>query len=204
MGKHFLLILGWFVLNSGLLSGQVVDGIAAVVNDDVITFSDVRKNADSAERGLREKYPADKGKLLEGVKAARIKALNDLIDRRLIIQEFKKNGFSVPESVVNERINRIVQDQFKGNWDELTKALKAQGVLYEEFRIDIKENTIVQAMRQKNVDMAARDELKALHLPIPITDGTPEQQEAYSKAKERKRLEWTAGLRTSAYIKAFF
>ncbi len=67
---------------------QVIDGVAAVVNGDVITFSQVQELSGPRERTLREQYNG--AELIDKIKEARLSALNDLIDRQLIVEEFKK------------------------------------------------------------------------------------------------------------------
>src|ERR1700747_2431937 len=73
---------------------EVIDGVAAVVNGDVITFSQVQEVSGPRERTLREQYTGVE--LVEKIKEARLAALNDLVDRQLIIQEFKKKQFTIP------------------------------------------------------------------------------------------------------------
>src|SRR5437773_900134 len=69
----------------------VVDGMAAVVNGDVITYSQVRALCAPEERMLRQQYtgPDLEKKLTE----LRQLALKDLIDRRLIIQAIKIDDY---------------------------------------------------------------------------------------------------------------
>jgi len=67
---------------------QIVDGIAAVVNMDVITLSQVRTLSAPREKLLRSQYTGVE--LEKQLKETRAAALQDLIDRRLIIQAFQK------------------------------------------------------------------------------------------------------------------
>src|SRR6185436_447124 len=69
---------------------EVLDGIAAVVNSDVVTFSQVRELVGPKERQARETLKGEV--LVEKIKEIRLAAINDLIDRTLIIQEFKSKG----------------------------------------------------------------------------------------------------------------
>src|SRR5215210_2437360 len=69
---------------------QVVDGIAAVVNGEVITVSQVRQIVGPRERLLRQQYTGEE--LQKQLQAVRKAALQDLIDRQLIVQSFKKEG----------------------------------------------------------------------------------------------------------------
>src|SRR6266700_6088698 len=87
---------------------QVVDGIAAVVNGDVITFSQVRMLSAPREKLLRSQFT---GKDLENkLKEVRQLALKDLIDRRLVIQAFKKESYQIPDHIVDQRVHDIVRE----------------------------------------------------------------------------------------------
>jgi peptidyl-prolyl cis-trans isomerase SurA len=91
---------------------QVVDGIAAVVNGDVITYSQVRQLSAPREKLLRSQYT---GQELENkLKEVRQLALKDLIDRRLVIQAFKKESFQIPDHVVDQRVHDIIRESFAG------------------------------------------------------------------------------------------
>lgn len=128
---------------------EVVDGVAAVVNGDVITFSQVRELVAPRERALRASISGPA--LVDKVKEARLGALNDLIDRQLILQEFKKKEFVIPERIINERVESIVRDEFGGNRQAFVRTLAAQGFTMTKFREAERDKVIVQAMRYQNV-----------------------------------------------------
>ena len=62
----------------------VVDGIAAIVNGEVITYSQVRALSAPQERMLRQQYAGQD--LAKKLTELRQLAVKDLIDRRLVIQ----------------------------------------------------------------------------------------------------------------------
>src|SRR6266513_4416829 len=72
---------------------QQVDGIAAIVNGDVITYSQVRQLSAPRERLLRSQFTGQD--LDNKLREVRQLALKDLIDRRLIIQAFKKESYQI-------------------------------------------------------------------------------------------------------------
>src|SRR5205809_5347633 len=120
---------------------QVVDGIAAVVNGDVITFSQVRMLSAPREKLLRSQFT---GKELENkLKEVRQLALKDLIDRRLIIQAFKKESFQIPDHVVDQRVHDIVRESFGGDRNTFVKTLEAQNYSLGEFKEKEMERIIV-------------------------------------------------------------
>ena len=134
---------------------QVVDGVAAVVNGDVITYSQVRVLVAPREQLLRSQYTGEE--LANKVKEARSAALKDLIDRQLIIQAFKKENYQIPDHFVEERMHEIIQENFGGDRNTFIKTLEAQNYTFGEFKKMESEKMIVQAMRSKNVkhDMVA-------------------------------------------------
>lgn len=128
---------------------RVIDGIAAIVNGEVITYSQVRGLSAPRERLLRSQF---KGEQLEKeIAAAREAALQDLIDRQLIVQSFQKEKFELPDYFVEQRINDIIRDDFGGDRATFIKTLQAQNYSLSDFRKLEKEKIIVAAMRGKNV-----------------------------------------------------
>src|SRR5262249_58924687 len=102
----------------------VVDGIAAVVNGEVITYSQVRSLSAPQERMLRQQYtgPDLEKKLTE----LRQMAVKDLIDRRLVIQAFKKESYEIPDHIVDMRVQQIIKESFGGDRNTFCKTLEAQ------------------------------------------------------------------------------
>lgn len=128
---------------------DVVDGVAAVVNGDVITFSQVREVVGARERALRNQFSG--GELIAKIKEARLGALKDLIDRQLIIQEFKKKEFQIPPRFVEDRIQTIIREEFGGDRQAFVRTLQAQGYTMNKFRDMERDKIIVMAMRSNNV-----------------------------------------------------
>jgi peptidyl-prolyl cis-trans isomerase SurA len=128
---------------------QVVDGIAAVVNGEVVTYSQVRALSAPRERLLRSQF---KGKDLENkLLELRQLAVKDLIDRRLVIQAFKKESFQIPDHFVDDRVRQIIQESFGGDRNTFIKTLEAQNYTLGEFKEKEMERMIVGAMRSHNV-----------------------------------------------------
>jgi peptidyl-prolyl cis-trans isomerase SurA len=128
---------------------EVIDGIAAVVNGDIITYSQVRALVAPREQLLRSQYSGEE--LVKQIKGARQAALKDLIDRQLIIQAFKKESYQIPDHYVDQRVHEIIQENFGGDRNTFIKTLEAQNYTLGEFKKLETERMIVQAMRSKNV-----------------------------------------------------
>src|SRR6266576_626099 len=128
---------------------QVVDGMAAIVNGDVITYSQVRALSAPREKLLRSQFT---GQDLENkLKEVRQLALKDLIDRRLIIQAFKKESYQIPDHIVDQRVHDIIRENFGGDRSTFIKTLEAQKYSLGDFKEKEMERIMVQAMRSHNV-----------------------------------------------------
>jgi peptidyl-prolyl cis-trans isomerase SurA len=128
---------------------MVVDGIAAVVNGDVITISQVRALSAPREKQLRAQYTGQE--LEKQLKATRELALKDLIDRQLVLQAFKKEKYEIPDHFVDQRMHEIIRENFGGDRNTFIKTLEAQNYTLGEFKQKEMEQMIVQAMRSHNV-----------------------------------------------------
>jgi len=128
---------------------QVVDGIAAIVNGEVITYSQVRSLSAPREKLLRSQLTGKdlESKLLE----LRQLALRDLVDRRLVIQAFKKESYQIPDHFVDQRMQEIIRESFGGDRNTFVKTLEAQNYTLGEFKQKEMERMIVAAMRSHNV-----------------------------------------------------
>jgi peptidyl-prolyl cis-trans isomerase SurA len=127
---------------------EVVNGIAAVVNGDVITYSQVRELVEPRERLLRSQFQGDE--LVAKIKEVRLAALKDLIDRQLIIQSFNKEGYQIPQHYIDQEVEQVIRDSFGGDRNTFIKTLQAQNFTIGEFKKMETEKMMVQAMRAKN------------------------------------------------------
>src|SRR3954466_578140 len=105
-------------------NARVIDGIAAIVNGEVITYSQVRAVSAPRERLLQSQFKGEE--LSKQVKEARDAALKDLIDRELIVQSFRKEKFELPGYVVEERVKEIIRDFWGGARPTFNKPWRPQ------------------------------------------------------------------------------
>jgi peptidyl-prolyl cis-trans isomerase SurA len=155
---------------------QVIDGIAAVVNSDVITFSQVQAVAAPEEQNLRQQYTGQE--LIDKIKETRLAVLNDLVNRQLILQEFKKKEYKIPDYVVEQTVAGIIKDDFGGDRQAFLRTLSAQGYSINRFRDMEKDKITVQVMRQNNVKgafAASPTEVEAYYNANKKEFATPEQ-----------------------------
>ncbi|MEI6349548.1 MAG: peptidyl-prolyl cis-trans isomerase [Verrucomicrobiota bacterium] len=165
-------------LSLSAVAEEVLDGIAAVVNGDVVTFSQVRELVAVREQTLRETLHGQE--LVNKVKEVRLAAINELIDRQLVLQEFQKNKFSLPDYVIDDHIASIVRGQFNGDRQAFIRTLQAQGYTIQRFRKLETDKMVVQAMRNRAVKS------NALLSPSKVESFYEAHRAAYSTPEQVK------------------
>ena len=126
------------------------NGIAAVVNGKVITKSEVRDAVQAQEQMLRLKYREDIEGYQKEVATLQATALDSLIDRELILAEFQKLGGVIKPQYIDDDINGIIRESFKGDRDAFVTELAKTGMTMKKFR-ELREKMImVQVMRGRH------------------------------------------------------
>jgi peptidyl-prolyl cis-trans isomerase SurA len=134
-------------------SAEVVDRIVAVVNDDIITLTELNRLVKPyAERIRTLGYSADKEhKMLFKV---RENVLNQLIDLKLKDQEIKRFGIKISEKDIDQTIERIKETNFYTD-EDLRVGLSKDGLTMEEYRERIKE----QILRARLVNIKVKSKI---------------------------------------------
>jgi peptidyl-prolyl cis-trans isomerase SurA len=132
----------------------VIEGLAAKVNDDIITFEQVRGEMapliPSVEQEARSKEEFEKK-----MDQLYVETVQYLIDRRLIVKDFADKKFSMPQGAVENEYSRTLIEDFNNDRASFHKHLDAIGKNDREFRNDIRERIIVIGLRQNQRKTAA-------------------------------------------------
>ncbi len=159
---------------------EVLDGLAAVVNSQPITFSQVRELVSARERAASQQFQGKE--LAEKVKQIRVEAINELVDRQLILQYFKEKGFQLPSYLIEDRIATIIREEHNGDRAAFARKLSAFGVTVERFRKEETDRLIVQSMRQqavKSTPVVALEKMKVFYRDHIAEFSTEEQIHLY-------------------------
>ena len=139
-------ILTLALLACACAHGVVLDGLAAKVNDAVITVDDVGAAIGDLKRSGALPTPGD------DFKAVYSNAVEFLVERRLILQLAAEKKVTFPEWVVDGRIRDIVKDKFDGDMNKLNAMLTQIKTPLTEWRNMIRDDMIVTSMRQQFVE----------------------------------------------------
>lgn len=108
-----------------------ISGIAAIVNDEVITSTDVDREYALMQKEA-EKLPASEKM---GLKSA---ALNRLVDKKLVEQKIRELDIKVSD----EDVRLAIEDVRKQNnltQEALEQALATQGLTFAQYKVQLKE-----------------------------------------------------------------
>ena len=144
-----LSLIALFLLHS-ISRAALVDGVAVLVNDAIITYQDIELYVAPYVDLLERQYRNQPEVLEKKVQETRQDGLQQLLERQLILHEFKTAGYNLPESYLDDVIKERIKKKF-GDRASMTKTLREEGITYETYRQRIREEIIVDALRQKHV-----------------------------------------------------
>lgn len=131
------------------LNLQFANGIAAVVEEKIITVDDIRREiAPLLPQVQRESR--NEREFNEKITALQDQIVQDLIDRVLIVKEFYKDEKrKVPASFVDNQIAEIIATQFEGDRSKYLAYLRGRGISQKDYRREVEEDMIYGYMRQQ-------------------------------------------------------
>lgn len=140
------------VATANASSGTVVNAIAAIVNDEVVTLFEVDSESQLL---IRE---AEKKSALDAADRTRIRraALDHLIEKRLLDQKIKELNITVSDEEINQAIDDVKRQNNMASQDVLVSALASQGLTFEQYRSQLKE----QIEKLKLVSMEVRSKIQ--------------------------------------------
>ena len=123
-----------------------LDRVVAIVNDEALTQYEINEQKRAVLAQMKSQNvappPAD---VLEK------QLLERLITERAVLQFAKESGVRVDDTQVERTIARIAQDN-KLSADEFRKALAQEGIAYAQYREDIRNEILIQRLREREVD----------------------------------------------------
>lgn len=125
-----------------------LEAIVARVNNDIITLSDLEQSRELLQQELEQQYkgPELQTQLQEQGKDV----LRDLIDEKLLVQHGLDMGLSVETDVI-KRLDQIRQQNDLKSMEDLERAVQAQGVAFEDFKQQIRDQIMTQEVIQREV-----------------------------------------------------
>lgn len=168
-------LLFGFLLAAPLVVADVVEMIIARVNNEIVSNSELERQKKQLRSELAQQYSSTE---LERVFQEREKdLLRDLIDQSLLVQRAKDLGLSAETDVV-KRLDRIRQDNNLATLEDLEKEVQRQGISFEDFKNNIRNNILTQMVISREVGqriMITREEVRQYYEQHKQEMAQPEQ-----------------------------
>ncbi|MBI3851695.1 MAG: peptidylprolyl isomerase [Verrucomicrobia bacterium] len=150
----YILLLTGIILASGPgVRAELVNAIAVIVNDAIVTMDEVESSVAPEVDLLIRQYRTQPKLLEEKVGKLKENRTELLVEHQLILHDFKTAGYNLPESIIDEEIQDRIRKRY-GDRMTLTKTLQAEGITSETFRQRVREQFIIEALRAKNISSA--------------------------------------------------
>ena len=181
--KKLLLTIVAAAFLPAFAAGQVVEEIITRVNNQIITRSEFLRSKDQLKEDVKQQDPANADKLF----AEREKdVLRDLIDQQLLLEKGKDLGLNGDTDLI-KRLDQMRKDMKLETMEELEKAATAQGISFEDFKQNLRNQIVTQKVIGEEVGS---------HLSIT----KEEQQQFYDEHKNE--LEQPESIRLSEILVA--
>lgn len=132
---------------SCVAADQVVEEIVARVNNQIITRSEYLRSREELRKEAQQQDPVNADKIV----ADRDKdVLRDLIDQQLLLQKGKELGITADTELI-KKLDQMRKEMNLDSMEELEKAAEAQGVSFEDFKQNMRNQIITQQVIGKEV-----------------------------------------------------
>ena len=126
-------------------TGEMLDGIAAIVNEGVVLKSQLQKEIKTITlRASQEDMQLPSEDIIQE------QVLESLIVEEIQLQRAERIGLQLSDQILNSTIANISQ-QNNIPFEKLPEALAAEGIDYAEYRRDIRKNLILEQLRDIEV-----------------------------------------------------
>ncbi len=122
-------------------SDSVVEEIIARVNNNIITRADLRKAREQLFSEARQQPDAATAE--QQAKEHEKDLLRDLIDQQLLLNKAQELGITADTELV-KKLDDLRKQMHADSMEDLEKAAEAQGISFEDFKQNLKNNIITQ------------------------------------------------------------
>ncbi len=130
-----------------LSADTVVEEIIARVNNQIVTRTEYLRSKDQLKQEAQQQDPANAEKIV----AERDKdILRDLIDQQLLLEKGKDLGITAETEVI-KRLDEMRKEMKLESMEDLEKAASGQGISFEDFKQNLKNQIITQQVISKEV-----------------------------------------------------
>jgi len=133
----------------GAGSAEVLDRVAATVNGLVITESELRETLELYQHQAGS-APQPSANEWENKAALQRRALEEIVDRKLMEEYAQKNGIAASEEEIEQAVKDVL-GRANLTREQLMEALQKDGIPYQEYRDQIRDQIVKAKMIHREV-----------------------------------------------------
>jgi peptidyl-prolyl cis-trans isomerase SurA len=142
-----LLLVCVSALPTALPADTVVEEIIARINNQIVTRTEFLRSKEQLKQEAQQQDPANADKIV----AEKDKdVLRDLIDQQLLLDKGKDLGITADTDLI-KRLDEMRKDMNLESMEDLEKAAQAQGISFEDFKQNLRNQIITQQVISKEV-----------------------------------------------------
>lgn len=148
------------------LNLRYANGIAAIVEDRIITVDDIRREIGPLVPEIQRQARSEK-EFNEKLEALQEDVIQNLIDRVLIVKEFYKDEKrQVPASYIDNEVAETIITQFDGDRSKYLAYLRERGISQRDYRKEREEDMIygyMQSQQRKSASTVSPVKIEAFY-----------------------------------------
>lgn len=121
----------------------------AMVDGALIFAAELQKTTAAQQEMIRYEHRNDSDKMQEELAELHRSALFNLIDKYLLLNEFRRIGGVIKKEYIDDDLNTIIKDSYQGSRDLFVADLSKSGLTVDEFRTLREHMAIMSAMRSR-------------------------------------------------------
>ncbi|MDQ6639751.1 MAG: SurA N-terminal domain-containing protein [Pseudomonadota bacterium] len=140
-----VVVAGALGLAAAYAAGQTGDYIVAVVNQELVTASEVQQRlARVRDEAARTRTP------LPPAPTLRKQVLDTLIDERVLVTNARESGARIDDPELDRAVSNVAtQNQL--TLAQLRERLRQEGIAFTKFRDNIRDQILVERVREREV-----------------------------------------------------
>jgi peptidyl-prolyl cis-trans isomerase SurA len=172
---------------------RFANGIAAIVENKVITIDDIRREIGPYIPQI-QKEARNQQEFEQRLEAMQDSAIQNLIDKVLIVKEFYKTKEGeemkrIPASYVDNAVAENLISDFEGDRSKFYAYLRSRGMTLRDYRVEVEEEIIYSYMRSQ--------QRRSLSIISPV-----KVEQYYNENKDRFYQEDEAYMRMMQFTRA--
>ncbi len=129
-------------------TGEMLDGIAAIVNEGVVLKSELDSQTEAiTKRAMNENMRLPPADILQE------QVLENLILKRIQLQRAERFGIQISDQMLNQAI-ATVAEQNGTRFEDMPRLLEADGISYGDYRRELRQQLILDQL--KRIDVVGR------------------------------------------------